>query len=102
MKTHRWEDLLKAKGMTDKQIAEGRARARLEVLEMDLQAMRKLVGKSQVAASRASGISQPQISKLERSEDHLLSTLRRYVKGLGGELEVVAHFGDKTIRLHSV
>jgi len=36
-----------------------------------------------------------------RAEALLLSTLRSYVKALGGELEVIANFGDKRIRLHS-
>jgi hypothetical protein len=30
-----------------------------------------------------------------------LSTLRAYVEALGGELEVMARFGDKRIKLHS-
>jgi hypothetical protein len=29
----------------------------------------------------------------------LVSTLRRYVAALGGEIEVVARFGDKSLRV---
>ena len=39
--------------------------------------------------------------KTERRQDVLLSTLRSYVKALGGELEVIANCGDKRIHLHS-
>jgi hypothetical protein len=34
--------------------------------------------------------------------DFRLSTLKRYVEALGGELEVVAAFGDKRVRLRAV
>ncbi|MEE9263533.1 MAG: type II toxin-antitoxin system RelE/ParE family toxin [Vicinamibacteria bacterium] len=37
-----------------------------------------------------------------RRENHLVSTLRRYVEALGGELEIVASFGDKRVRLQGI
>lgn len=40
------------------------------------------------------GTNQPGISRLERREDLYLSTLRDYVRALGGELELVARFPD--------
>jgi hypothetical protein len=43
-----------------------------------------------------------ELSKIERRDDHLLSTLRRYVAALGGELEVVAVFGNERIALKGV
>jgi hypothetical protein len=46
--------------------------------------------------------SRSEISKIENREDWLLSTLRRYVEALGGELEVVAVLGDKRLRLRGV
>jgi hypothetical protein len=45
---------------------------------------------------------QSDVSRLERREDFedcLVSTLRRYVAALGGQLELVASFGDKKIIL---
>ena len=45
--------------------------------------------------------SQGQVSETERRQDLRLSTLRSYVEALGGELEVIASFGDKRIKLHS-
>jgi hypothetical protein len=45
---------------------------------------------------------QSELSRAERREDHLLSTLRRYVEGLGGELQVVARVGDKVVKLRGV
>ena len=40
------------------------------------------------------------LCSMERRGDWLLSSLRRYVAALGGELEVVARFGDKSVHLH--
>ena len=45
---------------------------------------------------------QSDVSRLEGREDFeecLVSTLRRYVAALGGQLELVASFGDKKIIL---
>jgi len=44
----------------------------------------------------------PETSRAERREDHLISTLKRYVEGLGGELEVFAVFDDKRVKLKGV
>ncbi len=43
--------------------------------------------------------SQPEISKLERRQDVRLSTMRGYVTALGGNLVLVARFGDSDIEL---
>lgn len=45
---------------------------------------------------------QGELSRIDRREDVLLSTLRAYVEALGGKLEVVADFGDKVFRLRGV
>ena len=100
MKTHKWSDLRKTR-MTPKQIADSEAWARAKAVELDLKEMRKLVGKTQVETANAAHMAQSDISVLERREDYLMSTLRRYVTALGGELVVSARFGDKSIRLRS-
>jgi hypothetical protein len=48
---------------------------------------------------------QSDVSRLEgrkEFEDCLVSTLRRYVAALGGDLELVASFGDRKIILAGV
>lgn len=69
---------------------------------MDLRAMREVAGKTQVELAKKMAVTQAELSRAERRDDHLVSTLRKYVEGLGGELEVVAHFGDKSVRLRGV
>lgn len=54
-----------------------------------------------VEVAEAVAMSQPEVSRLERRDDFLLSTLKKYVEALGGELEVFATFGDKRVRLRS-
>lgn len=79
-----------------------RVRAQVALLEMELRELRKFSGKTQVEVAAALKTTQGQVSLAESREDHLLSTLRRYVEALGGELDVVARFGDKSIRLRGV
>lgn len=47
---------------------------------------------SQVVLSDFLNISQPHIAKIEGKSDMLVSTLARYLDGLGGELKLVAEF----------
>ena len=48
-------------------------------------------------------INQASIAKLERRTDMYLSTLRRFVEAMGGELEIVARFPDQPqVRLRGI
>jgi transcriptional regulator with XRE-family HTH domain len=44
-------------------------------------------------------IRQSAISQIENQEDVLVKTLERYIKALGGELEIRAKFPDKEVAL---
>jgi transcriptional regulator with XRE-family HTH domain len=67
--------------------------------ELLLSEVRQLAGKSQREIAEALGMKQPSISKLERQTDMQISTLRKIVKALGGELEVLARFPKGTVRI---
>jgi predicted transcriptional regulator len=86
--------------------AQARARVdaavKRDLLEMDLKELRDMANVPQVQVATALETTQSQISRIEARDDHLVSTLREYVKALGGELEVIARFGDRTIRLKGV
>lgn len=99
MKVHRWRDLRKTRH-TAEELKELDEKVAEKILELDLKALRELLGKTQQELAKATKMSQPEISRSERRGDHRLSTLRRIVKALGGDLEVVATFGDKRVRLH--
>jgi transcriptional regulator with XRE-family HTH domain len=100
MDVHRWQDLQHKMGTARRK--QLRREVEQEILEMDLRGLRELVGKTQKDMAIVVEQTQGQVSETERRSDHRLSTLRKYVEALGGELEVVANFGDKRIRLHSV
>jgi transcriptional regulator with XRE-family HTH domain len=99
MKVHRFA------GLSHKMSRERQDRIRKEaeeaLLQMDLRGLRELLGKTQQEIAVLLDRSQGQVSETERRQDVRLSTLRSYVEALGGELEVIASFGDKRIKLHS-
>jgi len=76
-----------------------RTEVEAEILEMTLRELREFAGKTQEDVANLVSISQGQVSETERREDHRVSTLRRYVEALGGELGLVASFGNKQIKL---
>jgi hypothetical protein len=77
-----------------------RARAQLE--ELTLQELRQGLVKTQVDVARAAEMTQSELSRLESRADHRISTLRRYVEALGGELEIAAIFGGRRVKLTEV
>jgi hypothetical protein len=97
----RWEDLRKKK-LTPAQLEAIDREVEQELLDMDLRAIRELVSKTQVEVAEATDMTQSEVSRLERRPDVRLSTLKRYVEALGGELEIFAAFGDKRVRLRAV
>lgn len=75
----------------------GRGRHAGEPLPATLQTLRDMRRLTQVSVSKESGIAQGDVSKLESREsldDVQVSTLKRFVEALGGELRLVADFGS--------
>ena len=73
---------------------EERARALLAE-EMSLQDLRRARRQTQVRVAKELGINQENVSRLEKRSDLLISTLRGYVKAMGGKLSLVAEFPDR-------
>lgn len=69
-------------------------------LTVTMRELRAFAGRSQMDVADAMGVAQAEVSRLEARADTKLSTIERYVKALGGEVEVVARFGDRSLRLH--
>jgi Helix-turn-helix domain len=72
------------------------ASSRAPWTELPLQRLRQTRARSQQQLAEALDITQPEISKLEHRTDLYVSTLRRYVKAMGGVLKITAHFPDGT------
>ena len=96
---HRWEDMMIAKYGN-----EGYARLRAETAEEMARDPWILNGE---AIRQACGLSADEFerigSELCRDDnfpgEDVVEGLRRYVEALGGELEVIARFGDKSVKL---
>ncbi|MEW6270092.1 MAG: XRE family transcriptional regulator [Thermodesulfobacteriota bacterium] len=74
-------------------------RARALMAEMPLQELRNARHLTQEALATALGKTQPQISKLEKQSDLYVSTLRSYIRAMGGELDIVARFPDGAVKI---
>ncbi len=72
------------------------ARADLLIAEeMTLQELRRARKVTQVRIAKELGIRQEGVSRLEKRSDLLLSTLRKAVRAMGGDLRLVAAFPDR-------
>ncbi|MEV6526590.1 helix-turn-helix domain-containing protein [Longispora sp. NPDC051575] len=56
--------------------------------------IRKELGITQTQLAEATGLSQARISQIENGTATSLETLRAYVLGLGGQLDIVARIGN--------
>lgn len=59
-----------------------------------LQELRKARAKTQVEVAETLDVTQPYVAKLEQRSDLMLSVLRKYVRSVGGELELAVTFPD--------
>jgi len=73
---------------------EGRA-AEIIAEEMSLRDLRKARKLTQARVAKVLGVTQDSVSRLEKRSDLLLSTLRKTVKAMGGDVRIVAEFRDR-------
>jgi DNA-binding transcriptional regulator YiaG len=75
------------------------ARVHDALLELSLQELREAreLTQQQLAEHLKSG--QAAVSKLERRTDMYVSTLRRFIEAMGGELEIIARFPEGDVRI---
>lgn len=67
--------------------------------EMPLQELRQARNLSQEQLARVMHVQQAAISKLERRTDMYISTMRGFIKAMGGELKIIAHFPDGDVQI---
>ena len=89
------EDKIKKLSPARRKRVESRA-AELISEEMTLRELRKARKLTQVRMAKQLGITQDSVSRLEKRSDLLLSTLRKTVEAMGGNLSLVAEFSDRT------
>lgn len=67
--------------------------------EMPLQELRRALDLTQQQVAASLGINQVAISKMEGQTDMYVSTLRRFVEAMGGELRIVARFPEGNVEI---
>jgi hypothetical protein len=81
--------------------AQARADAEAQRLgeEMDLAEVRRALKLSQEEIGQTLQIKQGSVAKIEKRTDMYVSTLRRFIEAMGGELEIVARFPDHAVKI---
>ncbi len=98
MKVHKWEDIRRRR-LSDDELDEVDIEVVRELVSMNLVTLREELGLGETELVDAAAMTQSELSKLERRDDHLVSTLRRAVRALGGELEVTAVIKGRRVKL---
>jgi len=88
------DDKIRKLSPAQRKKVEARA-ATLIAAEMTLRELRRARKLTQVRIAKKLGITQDSVSRLESRSDLLLSTLRKTVEAMGGNLSLVAEFPDR-------
>ena len=88
------KDKMKKLSSAQRKKVEARA-AELIAEEMTLRELRHARKLTQVKMAKTLGVTQDSVSRLEKRSDLLLSTLRKTVEAMGGNLSLVAEFPDR-------
>jgi transcriptional regulator with XRE-family HTH domain len=88
------DDKIKKLSSDQRKRVEARA-AQLIGEEMTLRELRHARRLTQARMAKSLGITQDGVSRLEKRSDLLLSTLRKTVEAMGGNLSLVAEFPDR-------
>jgi transcriptional regulator with XRE-family HTH domain len=88
------DDIIRKLSPAQRKKVEARA-AELIAEEMTLRELRHARQLTQVKMAKKLGVTQDSVSRLEKRTDLLLSTLRKTVEAMGGNLSLVAEFPDR-------
>jgi hypothetical protein len=67
--------------------------------ELDLAEVRRAMQLSQEEIAQTLQIGQGSVAKIEKRTDMYLSTIRRFIEAMGGELEIVARFPGRSVKI---
>jgi transcriptional regulator with XRE-family HTH domain len=68
--------------------------------EMALQELRQALNMTQTELAEKLQVNQAAVSKFENQSDIYISTLRRILTGMGGELRITAHFPEGDVQIN--
>jgi transcriptional regulator with XRE-family HTH domain len=101
LSTRSWKSV-KTRRLAPQTVARVATRAQEEILGLTLKELRKDLDITQADLARAADMTQSETSRLESREDHRVSSLRRYLEALGGEIEITAIIGSRRVKLTDV
>ena len=85
--------------MSPESRARSDAKARKMIEEMALNELRQAMGMTQERLAKALRINQAGVSKIESRSDVFVSTLRKAIEAMGGELEIRAKFSTGEVKI---
>lgn len=85
--------------MTPKAQANAEAEAPRLDEEINPAEVRRALKLSQDEIAQTLQIGQGSVAKIEKRTDMYVSTLRRFIEAMGGELEIVARFPDHAVKI---
>ena len=88
------QDIIRKLPVSQQKQVKARMRQLIEE-EMTLRQLRHARKLTQARVAKRLGISQDSVSRLEGRSDLLLSTLRKTIEAMGGNLSLVAQFPDR-------
>lgn len=88
-------DVIRKLSPAQRKKVEARA-SQLMAEEMTLRQLRQARKYTQKKVAKALHIGQEGVSRIEKRSDLLISTLRSYVKAMGGELSLLVEFPDRS------
>lgn len=71
------------------------------IAAMPLHELRHAKAMSQAKLAESLHVNQAAISKMEHRTDVYVSTLRDYIRAMGGELEIIARFPDGAVKINN-
>src|SRR5260370_26043743 len=88
-----------AAGVSPEEIEAGARTLLAQARGYQLAQARKQLGLAQKDIAETMGVSIARISQIEHGDVTSFEVIARYVEALGGRLDLVADFGDRTVRL---
>jgi predicted transcriptional regulator len=101
LRTRSWKSV-KAGRLAPQALERAARRADAAIHELTLKELRQELALTQAEVAGIAEMTQSELSRLESRADHRVSSLRRYVEALGGEIEITAVIGKRRVKLSDV
>lgn len=87
-------------GMTPESLSRSQEKTALLREQMDLAELRRARKLSQEQLAEVLHVQQASVAKMEKRTDMYISSMRRFVEAMGGELVITARFADRSVLIN--